>query len=291
MALSTITLFKQDFTGTSYTNPQIQNALDLSTAILSNYCNRTFGTSEYIEYKEGKGDNYIVLGNYPITRVSDISPDLYNMIKIDVSNTVYALNYYSDDTSITFTVIGFNGVEVTNSIDYADYPTISQLVAEITALANITATNQSTYDNEQSKKIKPDNGMIIGGQSDWINVYKADYQTKWQIEDGTDNVVELNRNLSGDLYVRYTAGYTLPDDTVDPVVAGNVPLDLSNICNKLAYVLLKENTDGVQGGIFKSEKLGDYQYTRFDNTDSPTSQLLIEENKVLSRYIYKTLTY
>jgi len=292
MALSTITLFKRDFPNTTFADGEISSALILATDILENYCNRNFESTEYIEFPTCYSDQYIVVPNYPITKISDISPDLYNGIKISVDNTIYALNYTSDDISITFNTIELDGTETETIILYASAYKMSDLVVDINLITGVTAEIATQYGNEPSKKIKQDNGMILGGQKDWLNFYKTDLQMKWSKEYKTDNIIKVNRKLYNELYIRYTAGYIFPDDTVTPTVDGNVPNDLINVCNKLAYTLMNEGAaDNLQTGIYKSEKLGDYAYTKFDNADSPVTQLLLADKDTLSKYVYKILTW
>jgi hypothetical protein len=308
MGLSNTTLFKQDFPNTTYTDPTIINAINLSTAILSNYCKRNFEKATYIEYLSGNGDNNLILPNYPVLKVTDISPDVYNGILITVDNTVYSCNFYSDQTSITFTVIDFDGEEVETVLLYSDFPRLSDLVTEINTIDNLTATLESTYDNEPSRKIKPDNGLIISGRQDYLCFYKADFDLKWIKEPSTDNVLRLNRQLTygfENIYVKYSAGYVYPiepptssdssssSSSSEEVVieTSTVPLDLTNLCNKLAYVLIGEGSDGIVGVGYKSERLGDYQYTKNDNSNSPVNQLLFEEKRILDRYIKKQLTW
>lgn len=292
MGLSTVTLFKQDFPNTDYTDVNIGNAINLATTILENHCNRNFERKDYIDYINGSGDNSIILKNYPIVKVSDISPDIYHGIQLTVGSAVYSCNYSSTSTAITFNVIDFDGTEVESELLYATYPRMSELVVAINLLDNLTATLTSQYDNEPSRKIKPDNGLIISGQTDWISFYKSDLQLKWLLDPQTDNVIKVDRGLSfgyENVYVKYSAGYIYPSDS--PLVSGNVPLDLTNICNKLVYTLLVENDEGIKSGIFKSENLGDYSYTRFDHNNSVVNQLLLDENQILSKYIYKELTW
>lgn len=291
MTLSTVTLFKEDFPDTTFTDQHITLNLSLATDILENYCNRQFESQEYIESVNGVGDNYIILPNYPITKISDISPDLYDGIKISVDNTIYSVGYAISNTSIIFTSIDFDGVEVETELTYATYPRMSQLSTAINSISGLSTELSTQYENEPSKKLKKDYGMIIGGQTDYLQFYKIDLQLKYSVKNKTVDVVEVNRNLYNSTYIRYTAGYVFPDDISIPAISGTVPRDLSYVCNKLANLMLNSSVQDYTNPDLKSESLGDYSYTKFSKDTSSVISLMADEDKILSRYIRKTLTF
>jgi len=303
MPLSNTTLFRRDFPNTTYTDQSIINALQLSTDILINYCNREFEYGTHTSYLSGSGDNYLILPIYPIDRVLDVSTDLYNGINITVDSSVYSATIYSDSTKLTVDITDLDGDITSTYILYSLNPRMGDIADELSGITDITVTLSSQYDNEPSRKIKPDNMIILGGNTEYIMFYKSDTSIKFVKENKTDDVITFNRALNSgnaNIYVKYRAGYIYPveedgdsssSESDEVYITYTVPNDLINICNKLAYTLMTEgNAENLQTGIYKSESLGDYSYTKFDN-NSPVSQLLLADKQTLSRYVRKTLTW
>ncbi len=303
MPLSNTTLFKRDFPNADFTDQTIINALQLSTDILINYCNREFEYGTYTSYLSGSGDRYLILPIYPIDRVLDISTEIYDGINLTVDSGVYSATIYSDSTKLTVDITDLDGDITSTEILYADYQRMSDIVTELSAITELTVTLSSQYNNEPSRKIKPDNMIVLGGQTEYIRFYKSDLAIKFVREDKTDDVITFNRALNSgnaNIYVKYRAGYIYPveddgesssSESDEVYITYTVPNDLINICNKLAYTLMTEgNAENLQTGIYKSESLGDYSYTKFDN-NSPVTQLLLADKNTLSKYVHKVLTF
>lgn len=301
--LSSVELFKENFE-TQFEDHKIETAIKYSTSILSSYCKRDFEEKEYISYLSGSGDYLLVIPNMPIKRIYDVSPDVYQGIKITLDNSVYSLNYLIDSKKIELSIIDFDGEEEIVKITFADNQRLSDIVDSLNAIPEITATLHTNDENEPSRKLRPVNGIIVSGQTDWLEFYKSDLQLKFIKEPDTDNVIRFNRKLSfgyENVYIRYLAGYKLYKTGIEEdssssseseeEIMPDIPLDLSYLCNKLAFVLLNESEDGFKLGNITSERLGDYAYTKSSVEVSQVVKMLGDDKKLLDKYVYKELTW
>jgi len=300
MALSTVYLYKLDNPSDTNTDANIQNALTTATSFLENYCKRNFERATYIDALDGYGTSTLVLPNYPVTAVYDVAPYIYPGPYITVSGAVYSCNYQISTVGITVSVIDFEGVETTNTLLWATYPKMSDLVTAITGLANITCSISSEYDNEPSRHMVQDNGLIISGQSDYINFYKQDTQNKYLIDPESYNMLKSICSFpfgTKNIYVKYQAGYLYFVDNVGHTgltVTGTVPQDLISITNGLTGTLLSISANASKNYSLQSERLGDYSYANVLYNGKPVNEVqayLDSVKGLLDKYIYKVLTW
>jgi len=301
MGLSTIYLYKLDFPSDANTDPVIQRAIDIATSYISSYCDRLFEAATYSEYHDGYGEGRLYLKQYPITAVSNLAWNITNVISITpTASNVYSVTYTADATDIDVTVNYSNSSSYTSTFDYATYYTMDLLNTGINSLANVSSEVVSTFVDDPSYLLRPINGLIRDGSIEWLDYYRQDNYFSWNIDPETDNVLEVSACFPKgikNVYVRYTAGYTYPVDNAGHTAlttAGNVPLDLTNACNRLVAIILRDMTAGIVSGQYQSENLGDYSYALWNYGGVPKSSVeafMATYENVLDKYKRKTLTW
>jgi hypothetical protein len=263
MGLTTIYLYKQDFPSDTNTDTVIQRAIDVATSYISGYCDRLFEAATYSEYHDGYSEARLYLKQWPITTVSNLAWNITNVISVTpTESNVYSVTYTADDTDIDVTVNYSNSSSYTTTFDYATYYTMDLLNTGINSIANVSSEVVSNYGDDPSYLLRPINGVIRDGNTEWLDYYRQDNYCSWNIDPETDNVLEVSacfpRGIKN-VYVRYTAGYTYPVDNAGHTaltVAGNVPLDLTNACSRLVSIILKDMTAGIVSGQYNREQLG-----------------------------------
>lgn len=298
--LSTCFLYRRDFPNDTNTVANIENALNIATSFIENWCDRTFARATYTEYLDGWGNTELVLRNYPIVSIYDFAPYTYNGLYLSCGSSVYSLNYRIEATQIVLTVIAFDGTETTNTLLFATYPTLDDLNTAINALPNITSSVDTNLINEPSRHLRQDNGLIISGQSDYTYIYKTDISAKYIIDPQTDNLLVTDIAMPfgvKNIYIKYLAGYILNVDNAQHTalaITGNVPKDLITVTNRFANVLLTDVQNGLKNYNLQSESLGDYHISLVNYNGQPISEIesfLIANKGILDRYRYKNLTW
>ena len=249
---------KLGITVTTY-DSQIDEMLDIVTNLINEYCGRIFGADDYKDWLNGEGTSELFLPQYPINSISRVSIHKVYVGQVQCAVAGATKAYITiTDTTMKFDHIDSSGVRQSTSLLFATYGTLTALAAA--APAGWTINVQSGYGTWPT--------------TDLVRIQSADCLTPvfFQMEMADEEIgVELGRYDNGlimaidnvfpggrkNIYFEYNAGYTEPTDS--PVVAGNVPAGLESVAIEAVW-------NGVKGlksdRSMKSEKLGDYAYTR-----------------------------
>lgn len=117
----------------------VQTILDGVDKWVKNHCQKDFEETSYKEYSDGDGTEYLFLKQYPIISVSRLSIGRNNAIKVNNSATA---TYATVSVTSTGVVLNKDGTETT--LLFADYATITLMVAAIAAQANWSAEVMNT---------------------------------------------------------------------------------------------------------------------------------------------------
>lgn len=124
----------------------LQGVVDAVNAWIENYCKRTFDSTAHTEYHSGKGSAVLHLDHYPVTEVTRLA--INRIAAVYVTNT-NAATTSSVTVNATGVVLTYNGTA--SSLLFADYATLTLLVAAINALsssgwsAELAATEYGSY--------------------------------------------------------------------------------------------------------------------------------------------------
>lgn len=252
---------KLGITVTTY-DSKIDEMLDIVTNLINEYCNRIFGADDYKTWLNGYGTSELFLPQYPINSIDRVSIHKVYVGTVQCSASGATKAYITiDDTQMKFDYMKSDGTRQSDTLAFATYKKMSTLAAA--APSGWAINVQSGYGNWPTL--------------DLIRVQSADCLTpiSFQLEMADEEIgVELGRYDNGlimaidnvfpggrkNIYIEYNAGYTEPTDS--PVVAGNVPAGLESVAIEAVW-------NGVKGlksdRSMKSEKFGDYSYTRQSN--------------------------
>lgn len=301
MALSTIYLYRLAFPNDTALDATITQALNVATAYIENYCDRLFERANYTEYHDGYGENRIYVKQYPIISVSNVAYNLTDVISVTpTENNVYSVTYTSNDSAIVLTTNYSNAASYTNTFTFASYPTMDDINTAINNITNVSSEVISTYVNDPTYLLRPLNGIIRDGNTEWLGYYRQDNYMSWVIDPETDNVLYTSCGLpSGikNIFIKYTAGYIYPVDNVGHTaldVAGTVPTDLTNLCNRLTSSIIGDMATGSTNYSLQSERLGDYSYSIVTYNGIPQSTIeafYLSYKGILDKYKRKNLTW
>lgn len=284
-SLATVYQYQSLVSGdTTSSTTEIQLALDYVTSAIESYCDRVFASTTYTEwyYQNYPQDNNVIfLDQYPVTKITyvgiaDNAGYIYNSNASAVFSSVSC-----NASAITLNWSDIYGSDNTVDIVLSSYPILSQLETQIETNTGWNFELNTAYSNAASVFITPiDNEEATNNNVD-IDVVST-HGIKARLTNNRELILD---NCASDIYVKYIAGYTMPQDNVGHTaldVAGNVPKDLTMVAIMCASELLKYGSDN-SAGTLKSESLGDYSYTKFD--DAQMTTLIKKYSEILSKYM------
>jgi len=250
-------------------NYLLEQIIDNVTDAVEEYCDRLFMSRTYTNDRyDGDGTNELYLDNYPVTQITKLCTQIYNVIKIkysDTSDTASDAYIRIADSTLSLNVVTSSGTSTTN-IDFSTYTSLSSVSDQINAQSNWTAEVSSGYENYASTELLDQEYGYCKDQNVWVSIAdnrKGDfelYEDTGLIHLNGSWFPEGNRNI----VVTYTAGYT---SSTKPKLLEDAVLELC----ALEYKKLEKDM------TVKSEKLGDYSYTIADILTSMTPSI---ENKL-----------
>lgn len=279
MALSTIYLYKELFPSTTSTNSQISFAINTASSYIEQYLDRDLEYNEYTEVLDVH-DGLTQLTEYPVIRIKNVLTDYNDTVLIQTDSNLFSTVLSANNTSLTITTTNNSDVDTDTILNYSSYANLASLTSAIDNISGITASIQAIHENTPSKYLTPINKIV--GNNGQIYLYS------W-VRDSNDSVSYYvdpvtNRNLYIDnycrkyVYVNYTAGYIAPVDNNDNTalsISGNVPVVITDVCNKLSSIILQDIDNGmIKSGYCKSESIGDYSYTLSDVAKSSVESLI-----------------
>jgi hypothetical protein len=287
MPLATVSEYNKYFgiTSSDY-NTATSYSLDFATNIISKYCDRDF---EYKTHKEFiNSASQVFLENYPVVRINSVNPikELASIQSNAAAITSSISTFSKDSNNLTIFYIDENGEDVTEEYDLDNNRTLLELSTNVNSVSHTITINDVNYNDYSTKTL-----INVQGE-DTLNsnsIYGAEPESiKVKLNPKTDRTLEIEGFGFGEILVNYVAGYIYPVDNITNTaltIVGNVPADLKLLCMQMASDFsnyFSKITNNYNNGEMKSESIGDYSYTRFDN-DRMT--------EITSKYFYQLSKY
>jgi hypothetical protein len=203
----------------------------------------------------------LVLGNYPITKVKLVSTCGVDLMTIEATGFPLA-TVSSNNSSVVLSSINTGGTEIETVFNYSTYANVSSLVNAVDTTSGWNAEVLSNRDDELTQLIRPlDSSWCLDEKAYLRGPYLGSNVRIAHQSDSTLEAVGCG-SFYGDVFVWYVAGYVLPVcDEVGGTLTeeGNVPEGLTLVANQI----IKDVLDMIDEDVnMKSEKMGDYSYTR-----------------------------
>lgn len=198
------------------------------------YCNRAsggFAVQNYDELYNGSGDRILFLNNYPLQSINrlataELPACLIHNTDSDMGTraTVQIIGTWNnngfDSTGITLTYIK-SAVTTTNTLLWANYPTVNDLVAAINAAgSNWTAIVQGGFGTWSSADLRATQGAFgarITSTYLWIHWHEL---FNFRVNEKTGEIYSIEGFARGvfNWRVSYSAGYsTFPNDLTQAI--------------------------------------------------------------------------
>jgi hypothetical protein len=226
----------------------LTNKLGAASRAIENYCDRMFLSTAVTEYFNGSGTDYLQLNYFPVTLMTRVAacPEVVLSIR---NSTADRARVYVSATNVTLSSTTA-AVTTTTNLAVATYTTVTTMAAAINAVSGWSAT------------IVGDNGGLatgdfraIQGTFDAVN---CDAELELFVE---DVVVRVNPD-TGRVYGRWPFGFqNIQVSYSGGYAAGTVPDPVQEACCELVALMHRASTTDSSK---KSERLGDYAYTNFD---------------------------
>jgi len=237
----------------------IKATIDQVNELIGQKCARNFGSATYKEWVETKGESYVVLNNYPITKVKLFSPNSVDVCTVEGTGFSIA-TVSSNNSSVVLSAIATDGSTETESVlNYSSYANVSSLVTAIDSVSGWDAEVLSDRGSNLTSLIRPIDSEWALDEKVYLNgPYLG---SKARISYDSDAILDLS-GYNGTVFVWYTAGYTLPvcdasGGTLSTV--GNVPAGLTLVANEIIKDYLNSKDEDRN---MKEEDQGDYKFIR-----------------------------
>lgn len=276
--LTTLDLVKTYMGITTTVKDDIINQLipQLSASI-ARYCDREFYLHDYRDFIYTEGGCILYLPQYPVTKVKRLVRSLVQVVKVKTTRagckgaTVQVIN-----GEVQLSQWGDN--EEDNAIDLSTATTLAAVKAAIEALVGQAwqASIVSGYENHKSVDL-----VEMPGQPalspDYAELQIPDYDSAFYdfILDDSNGRLKSRSGFpnEGRIFAEWQAGYG--SDVSD------LPADLVGLATAIVADAVREaSTD--KG--MKSEKLGDYSYTKFDSQVTADEFVVERYSEQLTRW-------
>lgn len=285
--LTTRYLFKQYAKITATTDDSLIDVLinQCSQAIAA-YCDRVFEATTYRAWLDGTGASYIMVPQWPVTRLYSASLSTVAVCKVENTSAKWA-NVIVKDGSLYLNSTDGTGAEATEiEAAFATYKDIDALATYISAQTGWSATVETSQGDWSTQLIKPLSGRFAAN-SKWAELEVADEPEDVRMGANTNQRVEIISPYCfpmgrENVFVWYKAGYTLPAPLASndaPTTDGNVPDDLTMACNQVVKAVL--DGLGQKIGAMKSEKFDNYSYAVGDAGTAIMKQAIVDQAAVL----------
>jgi hypothetical protein len=217
-------------------------------------------TGSYTEYHNGNGRGFLTTRNIPITAVTRVATEPLVVMEIANTSTSHQRVYVNVNSTAIQLVRVTSGTTTTVNNTFAAFPTLSGMATEIDALGNgWNATVTSGYESYLASDLR----QI---QHAAANSYDGPAELEMYVEELPISRIDENPGTIWGCFpcgiqnieLKYTAGYadvdSLPEDLEQAVVA------LTGSFFEISQSGSTANT--------KSEKIGDYAISFFENTGS-----------------------
>jgi hypothetical protein len=219
-------------------------------------CNRVFPVGTHDEVFKVNQDGTIILDNPPVSEVHRLAFDIGEWVSIS-NTTAQTANVSVTDTGVKLTDTT-GGTQTTQSLLFADYPTLENLVDEIESLTGWTASVETDYEDFPSSDLVAKESYFCAGQTAKLKTWE-DYKDGIGFQES--GILEGFSSYAGfKCRVVYVGGF---DDVPEPIKL---------VCANLVI-------QSFEGKQIKQESIGHYSYTLEDG-----EKLSFADKKVLAYY-------
>lgn len=287
MSIASLTDYSTIFSVTPTVAEEVIITSDLTyaTALINSYCDRIFEQATYSEwihqnYSNDKEIVYVI--NYPVTKIYYVGIPA-NCAKIQNTNTSSVISNISYDSNV-FTLSWMDNIGNDNTVELlaSNNKILSILKTNIEANSGWHCNVESNYVSYPVAFIKSFGTAQV--QNDEYDLQIANNEEiSGSVDIINENCIKFN-SVVNDIFVKYQSGYTtltMPNDLV--WVCCHIANDLWSFANAGA---IEANSGQTSVGM-KSESIGDYSYTRFD--DNTRDQIVSKYSNILNKYVRKNL--
>ena len=267
--LTTVFLVRQyaDITDTSAAmTARLQRLIDQVVEAMERLGQITFAEATYKSWLNGTGKNYLLLDNWPVTRLYRVATARNDAIR----SLTYSGSGTHADVSVTSSAVELHwldaaAAEHTSSVTFSGNATIADLGAALNAVSDWGCQVQAEHNNEASALLRPIDGAWAVSPDD-VDLEIPDEGVNARIDPDTNRMITGPCFPAGveNVFAWYKAGYALKEDDVDHTqvnTEGTVPDGLTLATNMIVKDVfdLRQHDD-----TLRSEKLGDYSYATKD---------------------------
>jgi hypothetical protein len=259
----------------------ITELINAMTDRIENLAGRHFKARNFVTWYNGTSTDSLPLREYPVLSVKRVAYGAQTAFTVKYSGAAIQATVQVDSDSLTLRSVNTSGVETSNDLTFATYPSVSLLVSAINAVSGWTATLNTDWPSDELHVLPG-----INADETAVEITYPDAGARYRLDAQLGTITTLNNPqfFYGDSYrynalqgniteypppgsmehgrqsilIKYRAGYeTIPDD-------------LNLLCRELvaeAFRLSSRDTS------IKSESLGsDYSYTLSDQVSITEAQ-------------------
>jgi len=185
----------------------------ITTGVISavkQYCNRDFEETEYKDLVSVKNDDSIILSQFPVISIKNISSEKTTVLQIKNSNK---LTYANVNVLKNKLNLDYNGDIPSQDLTFATNPKISDINSKIALIGNGWESSIVSEYSDVLTSIIPEFSNKNAIDSNWvdINCYLSPFN-EYEINNES-GIIEFNREITGSFYIVYVAGYLeIPSD-------------------------------------------------------------------------------
>jgi len=241
----------------------LEQLIDRATDFLERYCNRKLRSRTYTrEIYYGSGYTELILDQYPVTRVIRVSEGRTNAFSIKNTSTDANFATVEVTSSALRAVVDGGTNEDDTPFTLSEYGTIDALITAIEALDkgwSCTAIATDTDSRDASELLIRPSMFVNSNTSAYIEIVNddlTDYRLLNPSEDRNYGVLKRPSAWSEDTeyFIDYVAGFS------------STPEALEDACVRLVALRYGQSQRAGSEDL-ESEKLGDYQYKKFNMAD------------------------
>lgn len=272
MNLTTVERFKsyKGLTGNEQ-NAELSAIIPFVSDQVRRYLRRDLERTTYWSWENGQGAEFLRLPQWPILSVTRVATETVMIAYVTFSGDGDAYMSVGAD-GLTLTSIGTDGVPVTTEIPFATYKSLATMRAAVNLITGWTMTIATGYDITATRYIQPVYGRMAKTEEAFLHVAVGALPVRLFDVDTIEIVDGMSKFPCGigNVFVEYTAGYTLPVGTD----AGTLPEGLELLIFQMISDVLALKD---KNGSLQSESLGDYSYSLRSETGAAMS--VVESRK------------
>ena len=285
-----------------------------ASGAIERYLRRTLASTTYKEWFDGSGAPELRIVQYPITALYQVSIGTRSVATISNTSALVAWASLSfDGLNLTLMEISTSGVETPTVLPVATYKTITAMQ---TAVNNVSGWSCSLLSPEYgifpSSMLRPLYGQNALGScladlvlpdasisskiidQDMIELINSEQFPSWDIFPQTQQPNRMSALQPGitpptfsygfppgskNIFVWFTAGYTLPSDS--PASDGTLPAGLALLVNQIIADCLASTKINSN---MSSESIGDYSYSLRSTTQGAVGSAIENRKRDLNQY-------